>query len=59
MAVSAVQTNYMDSILTQATHTHSRVLMDLLTVQKSAVETNSKPLRPIANASSQRIDTYA
>lgn len=59
MSVSSVQTNFMDSVLTQATQTQGRVLIDLLTVQKTAVEASSQPLRPIAGSTARRIDTYA
>ena len=59
MSVSPVQTNFMDSVLTKATQTQGRVLIDLLTVQKTAVEASAKPLRPIAGSPASRIDTYA
>ena len=58
MSVGAIQSTYMDTVLNHSLQTQGQVLLDLISVVKTAFETSARPLKPIS-ASPQKIDVYA
>jgi hypothetical protein len=58
MGVQGISSNYMDAVLQMAQQTQSRVFLNLMNVQKVAIESVAHPLRPIG-PSGAMVDTYA
>jgi hypothetical protein len=57
MSVGAVQSSYIDAMLSRSLQAQGKVLLNLLTVEKSAFEAHSQPMKPVAGTSA--VDVYA
>ena len=58
MGVQGVDLNYMQAVVKHAQQAQSRVILDLMNVQKTAVEVHATPMRPIG-PSGNMVDAYA
>ena len=56
MSVSGVQSSFIDTVLSRSLQAQGKVLLNLLTVEKSAFETHSQPMKPV---SANSVDVYA
>ena len=58
MGVSGTSLNYMDAVVEHSIQKQSRVFLDLMNVQRSSVEIQAKPLRPIG-PTGNTVDVFA
>lgn len=58
MGVQGINLSYMEAVLENAKQKQSRVLLDLMNIQRTSVEIQAKPLRPIG-PSGNTVDVFA
>ena len=58
MSVTATSLEYMDAVVENARQKQGRVFLDLMNIQRTSLEVQSKPLRPIGPSGSI-VDVFA